>query len=81
MGRGMVTDLDICRTAQLLVRQHGADAAIQAAIQHDALLEGGDLEGAAVWKRVVAAIDVLLLKERPEATSLQLNYAKPPLRW
>jgi hypothetical protein len=67
----MVTDLDIYRTAQLLVRQHGADAAIHAAMRHDAVLERGDLDGAAVWKRVLAAIDVLLLKEGPDGQALQ----------
>jgi hypothetical protein len=64
----MVTDLDVYRTAQVLLRQYGADAPIQAAMQYDALLEGGDLDGAAVWKWVLAAIDVLLLKERQGAT-------------
>ena len=71
MGGKMVTDLDAYRTAQLLVRQHGADAPIHAAMQHDALLEQDDLDGAAVWKRVLAAIDVLLLKERPDGRALQ----------
>jgi hypothetical protein len=71
MCMGIVTDLDIYRTAQLLLRQHGADAAIHSAMRHDALLEGGDLDGAAVWKRVLVAIDVLLVNDRPEHHSLQ----------
>jgi hypothetical protein len=56
----MVPELDVYRTAQLLVRNHGADAPIRAAMQHDALLDRGDPDGAGVWKRVLAAIDVLL---------------------
>ena len=67
----MVTDPDVYRTAQVLVRQHGADAPIHAAMRHEALLEGGDLDGAAVWKRVLAAIDVLLVNDRAEHHSLQ----------
>jgi hypothetical protein len=34
----MIPDLDIYRTAQLLVKQHGADAPIHAAMRADAML-------------------------------------------
>ena len=44
----MVAELDVYRTARVLIRQHGADAPIHAAMRHDALLERGDLEGASV---------------------------------
>ncbi len=49
-GRKFIPDLDIYRTANILVEQHGRDAPIQAA-----MLEKGDLEGYAVWKRVQSA--------------------------
>jgi hypothetical protein len=62
----MVTELDVYRTAQLLIRQYGADSPIQATMQHDTMLERGDLQGATVWKRVVAAIDVILATDRPD---------------
>ncbi len=48
----MIPDLDIYRTANILVKQHGEDAPIEAAMRADAMLEKGDLEGCAVWKRV-----------------------------
>ena len=32
----------------------------------DELLEAGDLDGLATWKRVLSAIDELLSKERPK---------------
>jgi hypothetical protein len=67
----MVAELDVYRTAQVLIRQHGADAPIHAAMRHDALLERGDLEGASVWKRVLAAVGVLLTTERSDDTTLQ----------
>ena len=67
----MVAELDVYRTARVLIRQHGADAPIHAATRHDALLERGDLEGASVWKRVLAAVDVLLTTERSDDTTLQ----------
>ncbi len=39
----MILDLDIYRSAQVLVKQHGQDAPIEAAIRADAMLEKGDL--------------------------------------
>ena len=48
----MVSDLDIFRSAQVLLKRHGADAPVEAAMRADELLEKGDLDGYAVWKRV-----------------------------
>ena len=50
---GMVTDTDIWRTAKLLLDRHGADAPIHAAMRADALLAKGDVQGQAVWLRVL----------------------------
>ncbi len=55
----MTSDLDIWRSAQLIVKQHGEDAAIEAAMRADAMLEKGDLGGYAVWKRVLKAVEEL----------------------
>ena len=56
----MVTsDLDIYRSAKLLVDQHGDEAAIHAAMQADACLERNDFDGKAVWMRVIEAIKEL----------------------
>ncbi len=55
----MTSDLDIFRSASLLVKQHGPDAPIHAAMKADAMLEAGDLDGAAVWKRIVRAVEEL----------------------
>ena len=38
----MIPDLDIYRSANLLVKQHGQDAPIHAAMRADAMLEAGD---------------------------------------
>ena len=62
----MPDDLDIYRSAKLLVDQHGEDAPIFAARQADVCLEAGDLEGKAVWMRVIAAIEELQ-DQRPPA--------------
>ena len=51
----MTSDLDIYRSANLLVKRHGQDAPIHAAMQADAMLEAGDLDGLAVWRRILTA--------------------------
>ncbi len=48
---------DIFRTAAVLIREHGKDASIEAAQCADAMLEKGDMEGTAVWKRVLNAVE------------------------
>jgi hypothetical protein len=55
----MIPELDIYRSANLLVKQHGQDAPIHAAMRADAMLDKGDLEGCAVWKRILRAVEVL----------------------
>ncbi len=67
----MTSDLDIYRSANVLVKQHGEDAPVQAAMQADAMLEKGDLEGCAIWKRVLRAAEELLSEERPPGVSVQ----------
>ena len=52
----MIPDLDIYRSAQVLMKQHGPDAPVHAAMRADAMLEKGDLDGYAVWKRVMRAV-------------------------
>ena len=54
-----IPDLDIYRSANLLVQQHGEDAPIEAAMRADAMLEAGDLDGYVVFKRVLRAVGEL----------------------
>ena len=61
----MTSDLDIYRSASLLIQQHGEDAPVHAAMRADELIEAGDMEGRAVWKMILKAIEELLSKERP----------------
>ncbi len=67
----MIPDLDIYRSAQALIKQHGQDAPIEAAMRADAMLEAGDLDGCAVWRRIVKAVEELLSKERPPGVTVQ----------
>ncbi len=60
----MVSDLDIYRSASVLIREHGEDAPIEAAMRADAMLESGDVDGYAVWKRIVKAVEEIHRTER-----------------
>ncbi len=62
----MPSDLDIYRSAELLIDQHGEDAPIFAAQHADACLAAGDLDGKAVWMGVIAAIEELTNTDPPE---------------
>ena len=53
----MIPDLDIYRSANVLVTRHGADAPIYAATRADAMLDFGDLDGFSVWKRILWAVE------------------------
>ncbi len=56
----MTFDLDIFRSANALVKRHGQDAPIEAAMRADAMLDKGDLDGYATWKRILRAVEELL---------------------
>ncbi len=62
----MTSDIDIYRAANEVIKQHGEAADIEAAMRADECLAAGDMEGEAVWLRIVKAIEDLLAKERPE---------------
>ena len=55
----MVSNLDIWRAANLLIREHGADAELEAARLQDLMLDRGDDEGRRVWARIRRAIEAL----------------------
>ena len=57
-------------TANELIKQHGNDAPIHAAMRADELLEAGDMDGQGVWKRILAAVDELMSEEWPEGVKV-----------
>ncbi len=59
----MISDLDVYRSAQLLVERHGDGAPIEAAMKADAMLEKGDIDGQAAWLRILRAVKELLLAQ------------------
>ncbi len=62
----MTSDIDIYRSAHELINQHGDAADIEAAMRADELMEAGDMDGRAVWLRIVKAIEELLSEKRPD---------------
>ena len=69
-GKAMTSDLEIYRSAKLLIDRHGDDAVIEAAMKADKMLEQGDLDGLATWNRILRAIEELRAGERPEGEKL-----------
>jgi len=66
----MTSDLDIYRTANVLIREHGEDAALEAAQGADAMLEKGAIDGQRVWKRVLAAVKEIQRQELREGEAV-----------
>jgi hypothetical protein len=56
----MVEDIDIWRSAKILVDRHGADAPTVTERRASEIIAKGDVEGLAAWKRIGAAIKELL---------------------
>ena len=55
----MISELDIWRSANELIKQYGDLADVEAAARADALLDMGDREGQRVWLRILKAVDQL----------------------
>ena len=66
----MTSELDIYRSAQVLIRQYGENAPGRAARQAADFKTKGDDQGHAVWLRIQAAAVELLKRERPEVSAL-----------
>ena len=57
-----MTELDVWRSANILVKRYGAEAVFIATKRADALLDQGDMQGCSAWVRIAKAITDL---ERP----------------
>ncbi len=66
----MTSDLDIYRSANELIKQFGDAADIEAAMRADECLAAGNMEGEAVWLRIVKAIEELQSQERPDGAEV-----------
>jgi hypothetical protein len=61
----VTSDIDIYRSANVLIKEHGQDARIITAMNADECLAKNDFDGEATWLRIVAAITWLQDSDRP----------------
>ena len=66
----MTSDLDIYRTASVLIREYGEDAALEAVERADFMLEKGSLDGQRLWWRVLKAVKEIQRKEPREGEAV-----------
>ena len=62
----MATDIEIFKTANLLINTYGEMAPNGAKIKADHLKDKGDSKGQAIWLRIARAAENLLDEKRPE---------------
>jgi len=72
----LITEWELWACANEMIRQHGFDAAIQAAMKADALADKGDIEGQRTWVGIVRRINELV---EPSGTPNQ-SAARGPLQ-
>ncbi len=58
--KAVISDQEIHRSARLLVDQYGEGAPLRAGVRAHKLSKGGDTEGAAIWLRVLKAVELML---------------------
>jgi len=63
----MISDVDIYRTAEVLLAQHG-NAAIQLAVERSLIFsEKGDTDSAALWRRIERAMEAVQARQFRQA--------------
>ena len=55
----MISDREIWQTAGAMIKRYGADATAEAAMRADEMLDDGDIDGCAVWRRIMLAVEGL----------------------
>jgi triphosphoribosyl-dephospho-CoA synthetase len=55
----LVSASEIYRSASVMIRKYGENAALEAGIRADRLLDQGDIEGQCTWLRILNAIKEL----------------------
>ena len=69
----MVANVEVYRTASVLIREHGEEANLVPAERADSFLEARDMAGSVVWKQVLKAIKETQRQERGSRELLQLS--------
>jgi len=58
----MIPDVDIWRTALLLLKRYGDDAMLEASTRADHLPEDGDWQGSLTWHCIIDALERLMAR-------------------
>jgi hypothetical protein len=61
----VIPEIDIWRAAQLMLKRYGDNALEESAARANELALAGDDEGAATWRRIMAAVEQLANKTPP----------------
>ena len=56
ISKPVVSDLDVWRAANMMVKEHGIEAELEACRMADRLLGWGDIEGQRTWLRIRRAL-------------------------
>ncbi len=55
----MISDLDIYQSAKVIMNQYGKDAQTHSTKRASAMLDKGDLDSYAIWRRILRAVEEL----------------------
>ena len=58
----MIPEIDIWQAAQLMLKRYGDNALEESAARANELAHSGDVDGAATWRRIMAAVEQLANK-------------------
>jgi hypothetical protein len=61
----VISELEIWRAANLLLKRYGDKAGAEGTARADALADAGDRKGEAVWRRITQAVAQLANKTPP----------------
>jgi hypothetical protein len=67
----MISEREIWLAAKAMIQRYGSNAEMEAAERADELLEKGDMEGAAAWKRIMVAIEQLQAEKPAPGETVQ----------
>ena len=65
----MILEIDIWRSAQVIVKRYGDAAPREALNRAERFEKAGDARGAAVWRRILHAVEQIQSTTPPEGTS------------
>jgi len=61
----LISEIDVWRAAQLMLKRYGDNALEESADRANELALAGDDDGAATWRRIMAAVEQLANKTPP----------------